>query len=135
MVFVSGADFRAGSDAEVTWEELAREPIIVPCEGSDARRVTFSEFRARALEPMIGAEVNNIEFAKELVRQNKGIALMFHPNVKQDISEKKLKVIRVKDCDIRLEMDVLFNRVGLSPATEELIRLIRERFSNNIKEL
>ncbi len=136
MVFVSSPDFRADTDTEVTWEELARQPIIVPAEGSDARRVVLSEFKARGLEPVIGAEVNNIEFAKELVRQKKGIALMFYPNVKEDIVTKKLKVIKVQGCDIRLGIDVLFNgELSLSPVTEELMKLIRERFNCKIQEL
>ena len=136
MVFVASLDFPLAWDTEVTWEDLARQPIIVPSEGSDARKVVLSEFRKRGFEPVIGAEVDNIEFAKELVRQKKGVAFMFHPNVKEDIAAKKLRIIKVSGCDIRLGMDILVNpEISLSPLAEEFMKLIKARFNCEIREL
>lgn len=131
MVFVASPEFLLPAQTEVTWEQLASKPIIVPSEGSSAREAVLSEFRKRGLEPVIGAEVGNIECAKEFVRQRKGIAFMFHPNVKEDITAKKLRIIKVKGCDIRLGIDVLVRReLSLSPLAEEFVELIKARFFN-----
>jgi DNA-binding transcriptional LysR family regulator len=136
MVFVASPEFPLSTYIDVTWEELAHQPIIVPLEGSYSREVALSHFRGRGFEPVIGAELANIECLKELVRQKKGIALMFYPNVKRDIAAKKLRIIKVKGCDIRLGIDVRARReLILSPLMEAFVKLIKARFNSEIQEL
>jgi len=61
---------------------------------------------------------------------------MFYPNVKKDIAAKKLRIIKVKGCDIRLGIDVRVRReLILSPLIEAFVKLIKARFNCEIQEL
>jgi DNA-binding transcriptional LysR family regulator len=82
------------------------------------------------LKPQIGAEVDNIEFAKTLAKQKKGIALMFLPNIREELANGTLTIIPVEGGDIRLGIDVLTNREAASSAmTEALFNIVKEHFS------
>jgi len=129
MVFVASPDYPLPQNTESTWENLAREPLIIQSEGSNARLVVLDHFAKRGLSPLIGTEVNNVEAAKELARQKKGIALMFWPNVREDVDIGRLKVIPVEGGDIRLGIDILLNReVALSPLAHDFIGLAKDHF-------
>jgi DNA-binding transcriptional LysR family regulator len=132
MIFVVGPESPLDTHTDATWEELVNQPFIVPLEGSNAREVVLSEFRSRGFEPVIAAEVANIEFAKELVRQNKGVALMFYPNVKEDIAAKKLRIVKMGGVNIQLGIDIAVRReLTLSPWIEEFLELVKARFNRD----
>lgn len=129
MVFVASPDYPLPTDVEAKWDDLAREPLIIQSEGSNARLVVLGHFKKRDLSPIIGTEVDNVEAAKELARQKKGIALMFLPNVREDIAAGRLKVIPVEGGDIRLGIDILENReIALSPPARDFIGLLKDHF-------
>jgi DNA-binding transcriptional LysR family regulator len=78
---------------------------------------------------LIGAEVDNVECAKELARQKKGVALMFLPNIKEEVAFRKLKIIPVKDGEIRLGIDIARNQeMVLSPLSNAFIGVIEKHF-------
>jgi LysR family transcriptional regulator, low CO2-responsive transcriptional regulator len=129
MVFVVGPEYSLATNIESKWEDLAREPLIIQSEGSSARLVALSHFQKRGLNPIIGTEVDNIEAAKGLARQNKGIALMFWPNVRDDVNAGKLRVIPVSGGDIRLGIDTLLNsEIASSPPARDFIGLVKAFF-------
>jgi DNA-binding transcriptional LysR family regulator len=132
--FVASPQYPVEYDAEISWEELAHQPLIIQTEGSTIRRVVLGHFKKRGLTPMIGTEVDNIRCARELARQRKGVAPMFWPNVKDDVATGKLRVIKVEDGDIRLGIDILLNReIALSQLARDLILLFEEHFGSSIR--
>ena len=137
MVFVSGADFPSPDDSYLRWDQLASLPLIVKTEGSAARAIVRHEFKKRGLNPKIGMEVSNVALAKELARQNKGVALMFEPNIRQEVARGELKVIRIEGEEIRVgAIDILTNREErLSSAIQSFLNMIRKQFGNNFHEL
>jgi DNA-binding transcriptional LysR family regulator len=129
LVFVTGAacPLAAGQTAE--WKDLARYPLILQSEGSLARTTVLNQFKNRGLEPIIGTETDNVEWAKDLVRQGKGIALMFLPNVKEELARGILKILPIAGSEVTYDIDILLNReMPQSPVTEALLAVIREHF-------
>jgi DNA-binding transcriptional LysR family regulator len=113
----------------VKWEDLVDYPLIIQSEGSIARETILEHFRSRNLNPLIGAEVDNVECAKELARQKKGVALMFLPNIKEEIALRKLKIISVTDGEIKIGIDIARNQeMVLSPLSNALLSVIEKHF-------
>ena len=80
---------------------------------------------------MIGAEVDNIECAKELARQKKGVALMFHPHVKEEVAKGRLTVIPVTDGEIRRGIDIVRNReMAASPVLNAFLAVVEGHFDH-----
>ena len=137
MVFVSGVNFPLPDEPLLRWDQLASLPLIIRSEGSAARAIVRHEFNKRGLSPKIGMEVSNVTLVKELARQNKGVALMFEPNIRQEVARGELKVIRIEGEEIRVgAIDILTNREERLPsAVQSFLNMIRKQFGNNFHEL
>jgi len=130
MVLVANPSYPLVKKSEVKWQDLVNYPLIIQSEGSIARETILEHFRNRNLNPLIGAEVDNVECAKELARQKKGVALMFLPNIKEEVALKKLKIIPVKDGEIRLGIDIARNQeMALSPLSNAFLSVIEKHFA------
>jgi DNA-binding transcriptional LysR family regulator len=102
-------------------------PLILQSEGTLARKTALNQFISRGLEPIVGAETDNVESAKDLVRRGKGIALMFLPNVKEELAQGTLKILPIADLEIRHGIDILINReMPQSPLMESLLAIIKD---------
>jgi DNA-binding transcriptional LysR family regulator len=135
LVFVANPEYRMAIELPIKWKDLACHPLIIQSEGSVAHEIILNNFSARGLEPRIGAEVDNIEFAKALVRQKKGIALMFLPNVKEELAQGTLAIIPVEDTELRLGIDVLTNKEAISsPVIEDFFNIIKEYLHHVLSE-
>ena len=112
-----------------------RHPLILQSEGSTARAIMLKHFEERNLIPLIGAEVDNIECAKELARQKKGVALMFLPNVREEVAQKALAIIPITDGDITLGIDIAQNEeMATSPVVEAFLGVIQEHFGRLLSQ-
>ena len=131
MVFVASPEYPLTKSRAVTWESLTHHPLILQSEGSLSREIVLQHFRSRRLAPLIGAEVDNIECVKRLAQQKKGIALMFLPNIKDEIATGGLTVIPVEDCEIQLGIDIVMNKeTALSPVAEAFLNIVKEDLGN-----
>ena len=137
MVFVASPHYPLSGDALAKWSQLVSHPLIIQSEGSAARAIVLDEFKKRGLKPMIGTEVSNIELAKELAKQNKGVALLFEPNIRREVDRGELKIIQVEDGEIRLgAIYVVTNREERLPSSiESFLEMIKEFFDHNFYEL
>lgn len=137
MVFVASPKNPLYGDAPAKWEQLATYPLIIQSEGSAGREIVRYEFIKRGLRPTIGTEVSNIELAKELAKQDKGVALLFEPNVCREVDRGELKIIRVEDGEIRMGgFYVVTNREEqISHAVKSCLATIKEYFNNKLHEL
>lgn len=137
MVFVTSPEYPLDTTVPSKWEQLASVPLIIQSEGSAGRAIVRYEFKKRGLKPTIGTEVSNIQLAKELAKQNKGVALLFEPNVRREVEKGELKIIRVEDGEIRMgAFFVVINReVQISPSVESFLATIKEYFNYNFHDL
>ena len=135
MVLVASPDYPLVRKPEVKWEALVDYPLIIQSEGSTAREVILEHFASRNLTPMIGAEVDNVECAKQLARQKKGVALVFLPYIREDVALGKLAIIPVVDGEIRLGIDIVTHReMPVSPMLRVFMGLIEKHFSYSLTE-
>ncbi|MGZ3593921.1 MAG: LysR family transcriptional regulator [Syntrophales bacterium] len=129
MVFVASPQHPLAKVTTLTWEDVARWPLVIQREGSMARAILDQNFRARGVKPSIGTEVGNPELMKGLARENRGIALMFLPSVRDDLALGRLTMIPLADGPIKLDIDVLMNReLAMSPIAEIFLKVIKEYF-------
>ncbi len=137
LFFVAAPEYPLSSDTPAKWSQLASHPLIIQSEGSASRSILLNHFKKRGLTPLIGAEVNNVELAKQLARQKKGIAFMFETNIREEVSAGKLKIIRAEDGTIKMgAIDVLINREErLSPTIEAFLTMLKEHFNGDLKEI
>ncbi len=132
MVFVVSPQHPLAKVTTLTWEDVARWPLVIQREGSMARAILDQNFTARGLRPSIGTEVGNPELIKGLVRENRGIALMFLPSVRDDLASGRLTMIPLADGPIKLDIDVLMNReLTMSPIAEVFLKVMKEYFHYN----
>jgi len=129
MVFVASPQHPLAKVTAITWEDVARWPLVIQREGSMARAILDQNFSVRGLKPSIGTEVGNPELMKGLVRENRGIALMFLPSVRDDLALGRLTMMPLADGPIKLDIDVLMNReLAMSPIAEIFLKVIKEYF-------
>jgi DNA-binding transcriptional LysR family regulator len=135
LVFVTSPEYEIPFDTPLSWTELQSYPLIIQSEGSSSREILLHQFRERGLKPNIGAEVDNTAFAKELARQKKGLALMFEPNVLQEIASNELKTVHLEDGPIRVgAVDIIWRRKeNPSPTVDSLLILIKKHFKERIE--
>jgi DNA-binding transcriptional LysR family regulator len=127
MVFVTGSACPLVAAQNIEWKDLVQYPLILQSEGSLARKTALYQFTSRGLEPIIGAETDNVECAKDLVRQGKGIALMFFPNVKDELAKGTLRTLPLTDSEIRFGIDILINKeMPPSPLIEAFLVVIKD---------
>ncbi len=115
---------------------MSLHPLIIQSEGAVSRAVVLHHFKKRGLKPLIGVETDNIQFMKELVRQKTGIALMYEPNIREEVARGEMKIIEVEDGEIKLGgIDILMHRENASPTARSFLALIKERFDGIIQEV
>ncbi|OPY75304.1 MAG: HTH-type transcriptional regulator GltC [Syntrophorhabdus sp. PtaU1.Bin050] len=129
MVLVGGPADPLAQEQTVRWKDLDDYPFILHCEGSTARKIIMEEFRKRNIKPSINAEIDNIECMKQLIESGKGVGLMFHPNVKEEIAHQELRIIPLADGDLKVGVDVVINReTTLPPPAANFLTLMESRF-------
>lgn len=133
LVLVASPHFPLAHKAPVKWEDLINYPLILQCEGSTAREAVLHHFASRNLIPMIGAEVDNVECSKQLALQNKGMALMFHPYITEEVAQGKLVIIPFADKELRLGIDLVTNQEApISPLLEAFIDVTEKHFNHSL---
>src|SRR3989339_447468 len=85
---------------------LHGQPLILPAEKSATREILLRRLKEQKIEPVIIAEVDNIESAKSLAKMGQGVALLLEANVTDELRDGKLKALPFKE-DIRLGVDIL----------------------------
>jgi len=132
MMLVAAPNNPLADKADVTWEDLDGCPLILHGEGSVARRLILDEFGKRGLEPNIAAEVDSIAYIKQLIERRGGVALMFSPNVEEDVARHTLRALPWKGGDLRIEIDVVLRRdAEPSPSRAAFLSLMRKHFGSD----
>jgi DNA-binding transcriptional LysR family regulator len=86
------------------------------------------------MAPSIGAEIDSVECMKQLIREGKGVALMFLPNVQKELDLQQLKVLPLPDGGARIGVDIVHRReVHLSRPCENFLSLVKKHFGAAIQ--
>ncbi len=109
MLFVASAADPLSLEDELDLTALDGHPLILPAEKSGSRAILLRILEKKKIEPVILAEVDNIDSAKSLVKMGQGVALLLEDNVIDELRDGTLKALPFKE-EIRIGVDVLVHR-------------------------
>lgn len=132
MMLVAAPGNPLAEKSEVTWADLDGCPLILRGEGSVARKKILEEFSKRGLQPNIAAEVDSIAYIKQLIARRGAVALMFSPNVEEDLAKHTLHALPWQGGDIRVGVDVVLRRdADPSPSRSAFLGLMKKHFGDD----
>ncbi|MGO9022155.1 MAG: LysR substrate-binding domain-containing protein [Syntrophobacteraceae bacterium] len=111
----------------ISFEQLAREPILMKESGSGTRQAVNELFEANKCVPNILMESGNIELIKQLVMQGEGVSFLVGVGVAQDISDKKLTTIQLKGHRLSLDVYIAYlKNQQLSPPAQAIVDMLEQ---------
>ena len=113
----------------LSWKDLVSYPLISGPEDSILRLIVTEELREHGLENRhFVADVNSTEWCKQLVENGKGISFTVAEDIKEQIAQKRLKIVKTEE-DIFLTTEaVMRSGTNINPAVKEFITLIKQAF-------
>jgi DNA-binding transcriptional LysR family regulator len=130
MIFVASPADPLAQEDELGLTALNRHPLILPAEKSGSRAMLLSILQKQKIEPVIVAEVDNIDSAKSLVKMGQGVALLLEDNVIEELRDGKLKALPFKE-EIRIGVDVLVHKDNpLRTIGSEFVSLLSQSYGN-----
>jgi len=110
---------------EISISELDQIPIIVSNKGSATRDIVSEHLRKFKVSPKIITETASIALTKSLVQQDKGVSFICRDGVSEEISEKRLREVHLREPLPSIEYGIAYlSRSNLSEASLAFIRMI-----------
>ena len=127
MVLILSPSHPLAAHESISFEQLAREPILLKETGSGTRKEVNALFEANNCVPNILMESGNTELIKQLVMQGEGLAFLVNVAVAQEISDKKLATVRLKGHNPSLEVFIAYlKNQQLSPPARALVDMLEQ---------
>lgn len=109
----------------ISFEELAKEPVIMKEAGSGTRRVVNALFARNGWTPRILMETSNAEFIKQLVQSGEGVSFLVKEAVLTELRDKRLATVPVKGCRMSLDVSIAYLKDQLaSPPARAFLDLL-----------
>jgi DNA-binding transcriptional LysR family regulator len=125
LVFVVSPKHRLAHRKTVSIEELGAETFIAHNVLSPYREVVVRTFRERKVPLGIDVEMPTIETIRRLVQNNLGVAFLPRMCVEQEIEQKALCEVRVKEMHLERKIRLVYpTRRGLSHAAQAFLELV-----------
>ena len=130
MLFVASSADPLSLETELELTALNGHPLILPAEKSGSRALLLSLLEKQKIEPVILAEVDNVESAKSLVKMGQGVALLLEDNVIDELRDGKLKALHFKE-EISIGVDVLVHKDNpLRSIGNKFVSLLSQAYRN-----
>lgn len=97
---------------EVTFAEVAGEPLILREEGSGARHLIREAFQERRLKPTILLEASNLDFIRDLLLRGAGVAILAKMSLQKELEEGILRGIPLAEGGKAIHVDVVVLKEG-----------------------
>ena len=111
----------------VSFGDLAEEAVIMKEIGSGTRKLINELFVRNSFTPRVLMETSNTELIKQLVQRGEGISFLTKVAVIQELREKKLASVPLKDHEIILESFVAYLKgKQLSPPAQAFLEILRK---------
>jgi len=115
---------------EISIAEVAKVPLILSRKGSALREMVLAHLRKFRITPSITIESANLDFVKELVRQDKGVTFLERYTLREELNEHILREVRILEGTPTVEIGIAYlSRRNLSNAAWAFLRLL-EKSSN-----
>jgi DNA-binding transcriptional LysR family regulator len=111
----------------VSFEELAREPVILTGAQSAVKFSIWKEFEQRNLHPAAIIEAGNLDFIKQLVEKGKGYSFLASVCVREEIKQGALSSVPLENGGFSMEIDIIHLKgKTLSPAAATFLHFMQE---------
>jgi len=125
LAFVVSPKHRLAHRKTVSIEDLGSETFIAHNVVSPYREVVIRTFRERKVPLGIDVEMPTIETIRKLVQNNLGVAFLPRMCVEQEIEQKTLREVRVKEMHLERKIRLVYpTRRGLSHAATAFLQLV-----------
>jgi DNA-binding transcriptional LysR family regulator len=112
---------------KVSFEELAKEQVILTDAKSAVKFSVWKEFEKRGLQPAAIIEAGNIEFIKQWVEKGKGYSFLASVCVREEIKRGALSAIPLEEGDFAMDIDIIHLKgKTLSPAASKFLYFMQE---------
>jgi DNA-binding transcriptional LysR family regulator len=130
MLFVASLTDPLSQEDKLELTALNGHPLIMPAEKSISRDILLKLMKEKKIEPVIIAEVDNIDSAKSLVKMGQGVALLLEDNIIDELRDGRLKALPFKE-DIKIGVEVLVHRDNpLRSIGTKFVSLLRQAYKN-----
>ena len=125
LAFVVAPKHRLANRKAVTIAELAAENFIAHNVISPYREVVIRQFHAHKVPLRMDVEMPTIETIRKLVQNNQGVAFLPRMCVEQEIEQKLLCEVRVKEMHVERKIRLIYpTRRGLSHAARAFLEVV-----------
>lgn len=125
LAFVVSPGHRLAHRKTVSIEDLGNETFIAHNVVSPYREVVIRTFRDRKVPLLIDIEMPTIETIRKLVQSNLGVAFLPRMCVEQEIEQKTLCEVRVKEMHLERKIRLVYpTRRALSHAAQAFLALV-----------
>jgi len=125
LAFVVSPKHRLAHRKTVSIEDLGSETFIAHNVVSPYREVVIRTFRERKVPLGIDVEMPTIDTIRKLVQNNLGVAFLPRMCVEQEIEQKTLREVRVKEMHLERKIRLVYpTRRGLSHAAAAFLQLV-----------
>ena len=125
LAFVVSPKHRLAQRKTVSIEDLGSETFIAHNVVSPYREVVIRTFRERKVPLGIDVEMPTIETIRKLVQNNLGVAFLPRMCVEQEIEQKTLREVRVKEMHLERKIRLVYpTRRALSHAATAFLQLV-----------
>lgn len=125
LAFVVSPSHRLAHRKTVSIEDLGNETFIAHNVVSPYREVVIRTFRDRKVPLLIDIEMPTIETIRKLVQSNLGVAFLPRMCVEQEIEQKTLCEVRVKEMHLERKIRLVYpTRRALSHAAQAFLALV-----------
>ena len=125
LAFVVSPKHRLAQRKTVSIEDLGSETFIAHNVVSPYREVVIRTFRERKVPLGIDVEMPTIDTIRKLVQNNLGVAFLPRMCVEQEIEQKTLREVRVKEMHLERKIRLVYpTRRGLSHAATAFLQLV-----------
>jgi DNA-binding transcriptional LysR family regulator len=130
MVFVAAPTDPLAQEETLDLTALNGHPLIMPAEKSISRDILLKLMEEKKIEPVVIAEVDNVESAKSLVKMGQGVAMLLEDNVVDELRDGRLKVLPFKK-KVNVGIVVLVHRDNpLRSIGTKFVSLLRQAYKS-----
>jgi len=134
VVLIASPNHTFSEKGFINFYNLIDTPIIMKELGSGTRKLIEKHFLKWNIKPNIVAQTSNMDFIKQMVKQNKGLSFVVRGAVEQELADGQLVAISIEKTTLLLEIYVAYlNEYELPYAAQSFFEFVIS--STNRKQL
>lgn len=129
IVFVSGSDFHPAKAKNLTVKDIIGMPLILTEKGISYGLYLENMAAEYSLTLSPFLEIGDTSTIVNLIKQNIGVSILPMFTVAKSIDRGEIKTLKVKDWDLNLYTQLIYNRYKwMTPAMEKFIELVSQTY-------